>query len=78
MEKNSPASAVSVNHSSELLDFKSQGIMRLPNGEDKIQECTNYVQKTGSEFPAIGVVDTQPGSIKPALMLNLHLCFCKE
>lgn len=35
----------SLNLSSELWVFKSQGIMRLPNGEDKTQQCTNYGKK---------------------------------
>lgn len=44
LEKTALLGCESLNLSSELWVFKSQGIMRLPNGEDKIQQCTNYVR----------------------------------
>lgn len=48
-EKTARLGCESLNLSSELQVFKSQGIMRLPNGEDKIQQCTNYAKgKNGS------------------------------
>lgn len=44
LEKTALLGRESLNHSSELQIFKSQGIMRLPNGKDKIQQYTNYVK----------------------------------
>lgn len=44
LEKTALLGCESLNLSSELWVFKSQGIMRLPNGGDKIQQCTNYVK----------------------------------
>lgn len=45
LEKTALLGCESLNLSSELWVFKSQGIMRLLNGEDKIQQCTNYAKK---------------------------------
>lgn len=44
LEKTALLGCESLNLSSELWVFKSQGIIRLPNGEDEIQQCTNYVK----------------------------------
>lgn len=44
--------------------------MRLPNGEDKIQPCTNYVKNGKSwwfEFMAIRVTTVQMRSFKAAV-----------
>ena len=47
LEKTARLGCESLNLPSELWVFKSQGIMGLPNGEDKIQQCTNYGEKNG-------------------------------
>lgn len=72
LEKTALLGCESLNLSSELQVFKSQGITRLPNGEDKIQQCTNYAKKwklcdASSRLRAIQV---QLRNIKPAAILG--------
>lgn len=73
LEKTALLGCESLNLSSELWVFKSQGIMRLLNGEDKIQQCTNYSKKLEvmwSVLHGYKSIRVQLGSIKLTVIVN--------